>query len=51
MDGNAVLRNYGEDNLFLGVYAGNFSMTGVQNTAIGRQALRDNITPVWEIRP
>jgi hypothetical protein len=40
--GGAFLHNFGDDNVFLGVGAGNFAMTGNANTAIGRRALASN---------
>jgi hypothetical protein len=36
------LHNYGTSSLFLGINAGNFTMTGSSNTAIGSIALRFN---------
>jgi hypothetical protein len=38
------IHNYGGNNTFIGLNAGNFSMTGAFNTASGFQALRGNTT-------
>lgn len=40
------IHNYGTDNTFVGVNAGNFSMTGDSNTAIGVKALFSNTSGV-----
>lgn len=39
---NPFIHNYGTDNTFLGVTAGNFTMTGGSNTASGVTALQNN---------
>ncbi len=41
---NRFLHNFGTDNTFLGVNAGNFTMTGNLNTASGYQVLTSNTT-------
>src|SRR5712692_2485786 len=41
-EGVPFLHNYGMNNTFLGVNAGNFTMTGSCNTAIGFQAFQNN---------
>jgi len=41
-NGNRFIHNYGTDNMFVGENAGNFSMTGDYNTAIGMQTLLNN---------
>ena len=38
------IHNFGEDNTFIGVNAGNFTMTGAINTASGARALQNNTT-------
>ena len=38
-NGTRLLHSYGTQNLFLGDSAGNFTLTGLANTGIGRQAL------------
>ncbi len=37
--GFSFMQNFGVDNTFLGINAGNFTMTGSENVGIGRQAL------------
>lgn len=37
--GFSFMQNFGLDNTFLGISAGNFTMTGNENVGIGRQAL------------
>jgi hypothetical protein len=41
-DGNYFMNNAGTDNTFLGINAGNFTITGAENVGIGRQALFSN---------
>ena len=41
---NSFIHNYGINNTFLGVLAGNYTMTGAGNTATGASALRSNST-------
>ena len=41
-NGNSLLHTYGVNNLFFGLTAGNFGMTGSQNTAIGSSSLSLN---------
>lgn len=41
---NRFLHNFGTDNTFIGVGAGNFTMTGTSNTASGFAALASNTT-------
>jgi hypothetical protein len=43
-DGALFLHNFGTNNTFLGVNAGNLTMTGVRNTANGDNALSSNTT-------
>jgi hypothetical protein len=43
-DGDPFLHNFGVSNTFLGLNAGNLSMTGNSNTAIGRTAFFNNTT-------
>jgi hypothetical protein len=43
-NGVPFLHNFGTANTFLGVNAGNLTMTGTNNTAIGYQALTSNTT-------
>lgn len=43
-NGQPFLRNPGTNNTFLGLNAGNFSLTTFHNTAIGTQALTNNTT-------
>src|SRR5438445_194242 len=40
------IHNFGEDNTFIGVNAGNFTMTGAINTASGARALQNNTTGI-----
>ncbi|MFO1311188.1 MAG: tail fiber domain-containing protein [Burkholderiales bacterium] len=40
--GGAFLHNFGTGNVFAGVNAGNFAMTGVSNAGFGYQALQSN---------
>ena len=42
--GGVFLHNFGTNNTFLGVGAGNFTVTGAGNTAVGRLALAANAT-------
>ena len=42
LDGNPWLHAYGDDNIFVGELAGNFTMSGSGNTAIGTEALASN---------
>jgi hypothetical protein len=42
--GTRFLHNFGTDNVFLGVAAGNFSMTGARNVGLGPSALGSNTT-------
>ncbi len=42
--GTRLLHTFGTNNFFAGVEAGNFTMTGAQNTASGRAALSNNTT-------
>ncbi|HVO26807.1 MAG TPA: DNRLRE domain-containing protein [Candidatus Margulisiibacteriota bacterium] len=42
--GSRFLHNFGNDNTFVGENAGNFSMSGGLNSALGRQALLANTT-------
>jgi hypothetical protein len=42
-----LLHNYGTENLFLGINAGNFTMSGLGNTAIGNSALDNNTTGIF----
>ena len=41
------LHDFGSNNTFLGLNAGNFTMTGDSNTASGQAALTDNTTGYW----
>ena len=41
-NGSSLLHTFGTGNFFAGSSAGNFTMSGMQNTAIGTQALRTN---------
>ena len=43
-DGTRFLHNFGIGNTFLGLRAGNFTMTGGGNTAVGRDTLPSNTT-------
>ena len=43
-DGVRFIHNFGGDNTFVGVGAGNFTMTGEANTAAGARALAANTT-------
>ena len=43
-NGTRFLHNSGTDNVFLGLAAGNFSMTGARNVGIGPSALASNTT-------
>ncbi|MCP4482852.1 MAG: hypothetical protein GY817_08985 [bacterium] len=43
-DGFHFLHNYGANNVFLGYFSGNFTMTGGDNTAVGRGTLFSNTT-------
>ncbi len=45
--GVTFLHNFGTFNTFLGLHAGNLTMTGQQNTATGDHALAANTTGVW----
>jgi hypothetical protein len=42
--GVPFIHNYGPGNTFIGKNAGNFTMTGIQNTACGGGALMNNTT-------
>jgi hypothetical protein len=42
--GNRFLHNYGNNNLFMGINSGNFTMTGYNNTAIGNFSFLSNTT-------
>jgi len=42
--GNRFIHNYGTNNTFMGIYSGNFTMTGGYNIAIGDQSLLSNTT-------
>jgi hypothetical protein len=44
---DTLIHTYGTDNFFAGVNAGNLTMTGGWNTAIGEEALADNTTGGW----
>ena len=44
LDGAPFLHGFGTDNLFVGAYAGNFTLTGSNNTGSGFQALSENTT-------
>jgi len=39
---NRFMHNFGTDNTFLGMNAGNFTLTGIENVGIGRNALFSN---------
>jgi Chaperone of endosialidase len=41
---NSFIHNFGTDNTFVGINAGNFIMTGTENVGVGRQALFSNTT-------
>ena len=41
---NALIHTYGSYNFFAGIYAGNLTMTGANNTASGYQSLFSNTT-------
>jgi hypothetical protein len=43
------LHNFGTNNTFLGVNSGNFTMTGVSNTAVGNLTLYSNTTGSYNI--
>src|SRR6185369_13394887 len=42
LGGSPFVHRFGSNNTFLGTLAGNFTMTGAQNTATGRRALFSN---------
>ncbi len=42
-----LLHNYGTNNLFLGINAGNFTMTGLGNLVFGYNALNNNTTGIY----
>ena len=42
-----LLHNYGTNNHFLGINAGNFTMTGLSNTVFGNNALDNNTTGIY----
>lgn len=42
-----LLHNYGTNNLFLGINAGNFTMTGLGNLVFGYNALYNNTTGIY----
>ncbi len=42
--GNRFIHNFGTDNTFVGINAGNFTMGGAENVGVGRQALSSNTT-------
>ncbi|MBE2217576.1 MAG: tail fiber domain-containing protein [Ignavibacteria bacterium] len=42
-----LLHDYGTNNLFLGINAGNFTMTGLGNLVIGNNALDNNTTGIY----
>ncbi len=42
--GSTLLQSYGASNLFIGISAGNRTMSGIQNTACGVDALNSNTT-------
>ncbi|HWA05087.1 MAG TPA: tail fiber domain-containing protein [Ignavibacteria bacterium] len=42
-----LLHNYGTNNLFLGINAGNFTMTGLCNLVFGYNALYNNTTGIY----
>lgn len=42
--GNRFIHNFGTDNTFVGVNAGNFTTAGAENVGIGRNALFSNTT-------
>jgi hypothetical protein len=42
-----LLHNYGTDNIFLGINAGNFTMSGLGNTVFGNSALDNNTTGIF----
>jgi Chaperone of endosialidase len=46
-EGVPFLHNFGTNNTFLGIGAGNFTMSGDTNTALGFQVLQNNTTGVW----
>jgi len=41
---NSFIHNFGTDNTFIGINAGNFIMGGAENVGVGRQALFSNTT-------
>src|SRR5579863_8943701 len=41
---NSFIHNFGTDNTFVGINAGNFIMGGAENVGVGRQALFSNTT-------
>ncbi len=43
-DGNPFIHNFGTNNLFAGVNAGNLTMTGSSNTGVGADAVQLNTT-------
>ena len=43
-DGNRYIHNFGTNNFFAGVNAGNLTMSGFQNTGVGENALINNTT-------
>ncbi len=43
-NGNRFIHNFGTDNTFVGVNAGNFTTAGAENVGIGRNALFSNTT-------
>lgn len=43
-EGVNFLHNYGTNNLFMGNYSGNFTMTGTNNTGVGNTSLNINST-------
>ncbi|GAI85074.1 unnamed protein product, partial [marine sediment metagenome] len=47
--GKQFLHNFGAGNTFLGVGAGNFTMTGARNTASGYGSLQANETGNWNV--
>ena len=42
--GNRFIHNAGTDNTFVGINAGNFTITGAENVGVGRNALFSNTT-------
>ncbi len=42
--GNRFIHNFGTDNTFVGINAGNFATTGAENVGVGRNALFSNTT-------